>query len=177
MVESPQLWPENRRDPLARIARSRPEKKRGVKRLRRTGLCRTSFEDVSRSLNIARGPGGHISHRVAGGEGLAGILRAVEASQCAGLSVEIGDDFCGSRRRGGPPTGFRSPLLFCRVDLADVVNAGAPLGIRPRSQHVGDRDGCQQADDADDDHDFGEREARSLGQPNFHINRLTFLAV
>ena len=54
---------------------------------------------------------------------------------------------------------FECPLLFGTVQLAEVVDTGVSLGRIARPNEVRNRDGGQQTDDGDHDHDFHEREA------------------
>ena len=54
---------------------------------------------------------------------------------------------------------FQRPLLFGTINLAEVVDAGVFLCRIAGANEVRDRDGGQQTDDGNHDHDFHEREA------------------
>lgn len=54
---------------------------------------------------------------------------------------------------------LQSPLLNCSIDLAEVVDAGILLSRCTGLDEIGNRDGSQEADDRDDDHDFNKGEA------------------
>ena len=61
--------------------------------------------------------------------------------------------------RPGGEFRFQSELVGRRVNLAEVVDAGIGLGGGTGFHEVRNRDGGQEADDGDDDHDFNQREA------------------
>ena len=54
---------------------------------------------------------------------------------------------------------LQSPLLNSSIDLAEVVDAGVLLGRCASLDEIGNRDGSQEADDRDHDHDFNKGEA------------------
>jgi hypothetical protein len=64
---------------------------------------------------------------------------------------------------------LQGSLLLGVVNLAQVVNAGILLGRVARPDEVRDRDGGQQADDGDHNHDFHEGEARLACHSHFHL--------
>ena len=65
---------------------------------------------------------------------------------------------------------FQRKLVGRRVNLAEVVDASIGLRGGTRLHEVGNRNGCQKADDGHDDHDFNQREARFTGVFNlFHL--------
>ena len=55
---------------------------------------------------------------------------------------------------------FQRELVGCRVNLAQVVDAGVGLRGGTGLHEVGNRNRRQQADDGHDDHDFNEGETR-----------------
>ena len=64
---------------------------------------------------------------------------------------------------GGVPRSFalfQGPLLLSSVDLAQVIQACAGLGVCAGMNVVGDRDGSQQPNDGDHYHDFNQRKPR-----------------
>ena len=73
-----------------------------------------------------------------------------------------------TRRIGVCCLGLERPLLLGAVNLAEVVDAGVLLSRVARPDEVRDRDGGQQADDGDHDHDFHEGEATATRGIEFH---------
>ena len=65
---------------------------------------------------------------------------------------------------------FHRPLLDGEIGLPQVVDARIHLRDLPRVQKIWNRNGRQQSDDRDDDHDFDESEARRAGGWFFHGN-------
>ena len=55
---------------------------------------------------------------------------------------------------------FQRPLMLAGINLAEVVDAGVLLRGIARPNEVRNRNGGQQADDGNHDHDFNERKAR-----------------
>jgi len=72
---------------------------------------------------------------------------------------KIRNDVRGARRGSGLLSFFQTPLLFRRINDAEVVDTGIGLGGLTGAHKVGNRDGSQQADDGHDNHDFNQREA------------------
>ncbi len=69
-----------------------------------------------------------------------------------------GKIYCLTSRR----TVFNSKLIGSRVNLAKVVDTGIGLAGGARLDEVRNRNGCQQADDSYDNHDFYEGETAQL---------------
>ena len=65
-------------------------------------------------------------------------------------------------------TFFQCPLLFGCVYDAQIIDAGIRLGGLPGAHKVGNRDGCQQADNGHDNHDFNKCKAGF--KFNFYFN-------
>lgn len=63
---------------------------------------------------------------------------------------------------------FQGVLLDRAIDLAKVIDARVFLRSDARADEVWDRDGGQQPDDGNHDHDFDEREARLQRFSIFH---------
>ena len=128
-----------------------PQKKPEVKRL---GLARKQAELRSRQhvaarAQAARRVGVHRADGV-GAAGRAGRIRIV---------LDVVSYFSGTRRVRVRLLVFQRPLLLGAIHLAEVVDAGVFLCRIAGANKVRDRDGGQQTDDGNHDHDFHEREA------------------
>lgn len=55
---------------------------------------------------------------------------------------------------------IESPLLLGAVDLTEVIDTDIALGNSPRADEVGNRNGGQQADRGDHNHEFNQREGQ-----------------
>jgi len=88
-------------------------------------------------------------------------------------AAKIRNDVRRGRSGSGLLTFFQTPLLFRRVNDAEVVDTGIGLGGLTGAHEVGNRDGSQQADDGHDDHDFNQREAGvTICFERFHVTYL-----
>src|SRR4051794_28891235 len=74
-------------------------------------------------------------------------------------TFDITFNFGVSGGRASALFGLQRPLLLGAVNLAQVIDAGVLLGSGTSFHKVGDRDGGQQSDDCNHDHDFNKREA------------------
>jgi hypothetical protein len=70
---------------------------------------------------------------------------------------------------------FKSPLFLGAVNLAQVVDTGVFLSGGTGFNEVRNRDGSQQSDDCDHDHDFHEGEARLTIRLDLHSTFLSFV--
>ena len=74
-------------------------------------------------------------------------------------TAEVGNDVAGRRSNTSYLARFQSPLLFRRVNDAEIIDTGIGLRGLTGSYEVRNRDCRQQADDGHNDHDFHQRKA------------------
>jgi len=123
--------------------------------------------------NQARWSGLEIIQTIARGKRIGAIGRAggrSARSATAQIGLDIGDRRNGVLRR----LVFQSPSLLGAINLAQVIDARALLRFQARADEIGYRDGGEQADDGNDNHDFHEGKAPSPF--NLHLHTiLTFI--
>jgi hypothetical protein len=116
-------------------------------------------QNVIGRVNEASRPGGEIAHGVTGGEALDGIGRTTgRGAQLA--ASQIGLDVRQLGRGAGDGLEVEGPFLFGAIDLTEVVDAGIGLAARASAHPVGHRNGRQEANDGNNDHDLHKSEAR-----------------
>ena len=130
-------------------------------------------QDVRRGDDLAEGLRIDGARRIAGAETVLGIdwasrQFAIRATSQVGLEVGANRDGCALLAL------FQGPLLLRGVNQAEVVDAGILLRGRAGFDEVGDRDGGQQTDDGDNDHDFNEGKTRLA--INFVLHIYDFLS-
>ena len=128
-----------------------------------------------RGVDAAGRSGGQVADAVAGGETVVGIERA-NREGAIDTAAHIRLDLGAGRSGGGSTLGFQGPFLLRAVNLAEVVDAGVLLRRRAGMHEVRNRDGGQQTDDGDDDHDFDKGETRFACGGDFHTIALLFSA-
>ena len=78
------------------------------------------------------------------------------------------------RGAGGGGMMFQSPLLFCSVYDAEIINTDFGLGCGPGSEQVRNRQRGQQSDDAHDYHNFDKRKRPPSIIHGLHVIFFTF---
>lgn len=81
-------------------------------------------------------------------------------------SAHVGSDICGGRSCRAAV--LQRPKLFGPIDLTQIVNAGISLCRLTRPDKVRNRNGGQETNDRNYDHDLHQREARFTGNVYFH---------
>ena len=100
-----------------------------------------------------------IQHYVAGSE-VAGGRRWTSRQRSCSATAHVGLDFIAVRSDGRRSAllVFQCPLLNRAVNLAEVVDARIFLRFGACPDEVRNRDGGQQTDNGDHNHDFNQRE-------------------
>ena len=88
-----------------------------------------------------------------------GAARRTRRQTARRIQLDVGRQVGGQGdQRPGGLAFFQRELVGRRVQLAEVVDAGIGLRSGAGVHEVRNRNGCEQADDGHNDHDFDERE-------------------
>ena len=105
----------------------------------------------------------------AGGLGADGAYGVIPLSRTdRQTAANVGRDIADGHRVSLKLLVFNGPLLFGRINLAEIVQAGFALGLDPGAHQIGDSHCSEETDDDHDDHDFDHRKSSLALKLNSH---------